>query len=193
MYEREKAGAWRWGGGSGSEGSQDREGSKMVRLDETEFRVIIKFCDDVKKIPNPLKLSSELHEKIGDILHAKMLSNGNVLIFCKSEAQRAKALKLSQLGKRAVQGFVPGVGVESDQGSKGVIYIDPDISEGDVLKNLKGGAVVGVKRFKTRREGAEENSTAVLVIFKDETLPQRVTLGFLAYPVKPCAPSSTPL
>lgn len=172
-------------GRSHSEESGDREDPKMVRLDEEEFKIIFKFSDGMKKVPNSLKLSSEIRDKIGGILHAKILSNGNVLIFCKSEAQRCNALKLKELDNRAVQGFVPGLGQEWDQGSKGVIYIDTGISEAELLKNLKGGEIVGVKRFKTRREGVEESSTAVLIFFKDEIQPQRVYLGFMAYQVRP--------
>lgn len=44
---------------------------------------------------------------------------------------------------------------------------------------------MGVKRFKIRKDGEEMNSTAVLISFREEILPQRVSLGFMAYQVKP--------
>ncbi|CAL9690622.1 unnamed protein product [Knipowitschia caucasica] len=160
----------------------------MVRRaehDDEGFKIILKFKDELRKVPNPLRLSSEIRDKIGEILHAKILSNGNVFLLCKTEAQRKKALLIKELDKRAVQGLVPGSNLLSDQGAKGVVYIDTDVSEDDIFKNLKGGEVLGVKRFKTRRQGEERDSTAVLILFGEEVMPQRVTLGFMAFQVKP--------
>lgn len=80
---------------------------------------------------------------------------------------------------------MPGLNLDSDLGSKGIVYVDTDISEEEILKNLRGGSVVGVKRFKIRKDGEEMNSTAVLISFRKEILPHRVSLGFMAYQVKP--------
>lgn len=167
-----------------SDSSSERGSSKVARQNpEEEFKVIIKFKDGSGKPPNPLRLSSVIRTKIGDILLAKVLSNGSILIFCKSNSQRDKALALKHVGDRAVECFIPG---SSSKGVQGVIYgVDTDISEDELFRNLQGAEVSGVRRFKTMRDGERKDSTAVLVTFKEDALPQRVSLGFITYPVKP--------
>lgn len=166
-----------------SRSSSERGAAKMPKPSDEEFKVIIKFKNGSDKPPNPLKLSALIRDKIGDILHAKVLSNGNILIICRSKAQRDKALLVKHLGDRAVETFIPGF---NQDGVQGVIYgVDTDISEDDLFRNLKGAEVRGVRRFKTMRDGERKDSTAVLVTFKEDVLPQRVSLGFIIYPVKP--------
>lgn len=84
-----------------------------------------------------------IREKVGEILHAKVLSNGNVSIFCKSEAQRTKAMSIKNLDGRVVESYIPGF--SHDQGLKGVIYgVDIAISEYELLRYLEGAEVIGV-------------------------------------------------
>lgn len=167
-----------------SDSSSERMFPKVARQSqEEEFKVIIKFKDGSGKPPNPLKLSSAIRSKVGDILHAKVLSTGSILIFCKSKSQRDKALLLKHVDDRAVESPIPG---SSSEGVQGVIYgVDTDISEDELFRNLQGAEVSGVRRFKTMRDGERKDSTAVLVSFKEDALPQRVSLGFIVFPVKP--------
>ncbi|CAL9687399.1 unnamed protein product [Knipowitschia caucasica] len=156
----------------------------MARTEEEEYKVIIKFKHESDRAPNTLKLSSAIRDKIGEILNAKVLSNGNVLVFCRSEAQRKKALALKHLADRAVESYIPGP--SQSHGIQGVIYgVDTGITEEELIGNICGAEVSGVRRFKTMRKGERSDSTAVLLTFKDESLPQKVSLGYLVYPVKP--------
>ena len=77
------------------------------------------------------------------ILSVKMMLNGNILVFCKSEAQRSKAIKVHHLLNRSLECFIPG----QAQNAKEVIYISPEITESAIVKNLKGAEIAAACRF----------------------------------------------
>lgn len=110
------------------------------------------------------------------MLNAKMMLNGNVLIFCKDEAQRERAMKVRHLLNRPVECFM----FESSmQNVKGVIYVGPEITESAIVSNLQGAEVEAARRFR-------EEGTAVLLTFKQEVkeIPERVYLGFMSFQVR---------
>lgn len=157
-----------------SDSERAQEMRKMTKFDEESgFKIIIKFKDKSDKALNPLSLSEELKNKMGSVLNAKRLSNGNILVFCKSEAQRLSAMKVRHLLNRPVECFIPG----KTQNAKGVIYISPEITESAIVKNLEGAEIETAHRFK-------ESGTAVLLTFKQETMPMRVYLGYMSFQVK---------
>lgn len=61
--------------------------------------------------------------------------------------------------------------------AQGVIYISPEITENVIVQNIKGADVESARRFNI-------SGTAVLLIFKQESLPDRVSLGYMSYPVR---------
>lgn len=83
------------------------------------------------------------------------------------------ALKVRHLLNRPVECFIPG----QAKNAKGVIYVSLEIEESDILKNLKGAEVVAVRRFK-------ETGNAVLLTFKQDIVPARVSLGYISLPVR---------
>lgn len=147
------------------------EAREMTQPEE-EFKLIFKFKDKDGKALNPLKLSAELKDKIGVVLNTNVLVNGNILVFCKTEAQRAKGLKVKQLLNFSVECFIPNKGGQA----KGVIYVSQEISDSDIAQNINGAEVESA-RFKA-------TGTAVLLTFRQEALPERVTLGYMSYPVR---------
>lgn len=56
----------------------------------------------MKKI-NPFILTTTLANKIGEILYAKVLNDGNLLVRCVDEEQLEKALSLKEIGKAKVE------------------------------------------------------------------------------------------
>lgn len=93
--------------GSDSEGAEEMR--KMTKFgEEGGFKVVVKFKDKNDKALNPLSLSEELKNKMGGVLNEKRLLNGNILVFCKSEAQRLNAMKVRHLLNRPVECFIPG-------------------------------------------------------------------------------------
>lgn len=108
--------------GSESEGAQDMR--KMSKFEEEGgFKFVVKFKDNSDKALNPLKLSESLKDKMGNILNVKMMLNGNILVFCKSEAQRLKAIKVHHLLNKPVEYLIP----RQAQNAKRVIHISPKI------------------------------------------------------------------
>ena len=57
-----------------------------------------------------------------------------------------------------------------------------EINEEEILMHAKN---VAARRFMSMRNGVKQPSTAVLVTFAEDTLPERVTLGFLSFLVRP--------
>ena len=101
-----------------------------------------------------------------------MLRNGNILVFCKSQGHKAKAMKVRHLLNRPIECFVPVGG-----GVKGVIYVSPDITESALIDNLQGAEIESVRRFK-------QDGTVVLLTFKQETMPTPVLMGYMSFPVR---------
>lgn len=142
--------------------------------DNAEFKFVIKFKDRSNKALNSLRISDELKNKMGKgLLNVKMLLNGNIFVFHKSYIQRQNAMKVNHLLGRPIECFIPG----QAQKAKGVIYVSPEVSETALLKELKGAEIEEVHRFT-------ESGTAVLITLRGDTLPARVSLGCMSYPVR---------
>ena len=73
-----------------SEGDSDQGSRKVSKVqEEGEIKVLVKFKDRNDKALNPLKLSEEIKDKMGGVLNVRMLRNGNILVFCKSQGHKA--------------------------------------------------------------------------------------------------------
>ncbi len=121
------------------------EESDMCTLEERDdevHKVVIKFWDEggLEGV-NPVRLTLALKKAVGDIIAARMLRNGNLLIACKDVGQRDRALKLERLGQLQVDRVVVDQGRK--QWSKGVITGIPVCGGMEEVKsNLKGGTLV---------------------------------------------------
>ena len=73
------------------------------KVEEDGLKVVVNFKEghDIKKV-SPVALSRALRESVGEIIKARVLSNGTLMIICKSEEQRAEVVKLKQLCKKEV-------------------------------------------------------------------------------------------
>lgn len=149
---------------------------------DEEFKVIFKVRDGKGSFGSisPLKLSSAINQEIGDIRHAKTMANGMLMIICKSSEQQKKACKVKNLNGKGVEGFIPG-----NNESIGVIYnVSFEITEEDLKSNLKGGKVTKARRLGKKQRDDGRESSAVMLTFMEETLPEKVMLGYLCFRVK---------
>lgn len=83
-------------------------------------------------------------------------------------------MRLTHLLDRPVECFIPNA---AQKGVKGVIYITPEITENEIVNSVVGAEIEAARRFKV-------GGTAVLLTFKDQTMPERVHLGYISFPVK---------
>lgn len=114
------------------------------------------------------------------VLHASTMTNGSLMIICKTAEQQAKPLKFKSLTGKGVDRFAPKEG----KGIKVVIYsASVEISEHEMSNNLKGGNILSLTQMGNPKNGSD--STPILIVFKEEELPKRVTLGYMVYPVRP--------
>ena len=88
-----------------------------------------------------------LHEQLGEIVLARVLSDGALLVKCGSEEQREKVLKLTKVCNRLVES-TRKVGGGRGAFLRGVIYgipVGDDLEE--VRRSINGGKVRGIKRL----------------------------------------------
>lgn len=145
------------------------------------YKIILRFGEDNGLLTmNPIKLTTILKNQVGEIIMAKVLRDGNLLIVCKSEEQRERAMKIKEIGRYKVSNMsIIGVGSKL---SKGVIWGVPvGVNIEDLKSNLRGGKI-------TVRDGTRSDSEGILIFFDDEVLPSKVTLGYLSYRVREYIP-----
>jgi len=117
---------------------------------------------------------------IGEIVYAKVLNDGNLLVKCANE----KAIKVKEIGKLGVIN-TRRVGAGNGGGCKGVITGVPmNVGMEELKRHLKGGEIVMAQRLKTTREGVKKDSETVLIEFEGENMPKKVYLGYMSYPVR---------
>lgn len=65
-------------------GREERVVRQRVNVDDGGLKVILKFCEghDIRKV-SPVALSRGLYEQLGDIVFARVLNDGALLIKCK--------------------------------------------------------------------------------------------------------------
>lgn len=170
------------------ENSSD-EGTPVVRKKTVreEFKIILKFKEEEQNIQiGPIALSRELKKKIGDISFAKTLRDGSVMIICKTEEQKNRALNIESIcrknvkekriigEKKVVRGVITGIPVNED------------------LEKLKKGIqdveVIQIKRLLKTINGERVESPSVMIEFQENILPERIKIGFISFPVRPYIP-----
>ncbi|MED6275833.1 hypothetical protein CHARACLAT_030479 [Characodon lateralis] len=86
------------------EGSSSEE-ERIVRrkVMREEFKIILKLKNGEEQDNiSPIVVSREIKKKIGDVEMVKILRDGNLLVVCKNEEQKNKALKVDNICKKTV-------------------------------------------------------------------------------------------
>lgn len=78
--------------------------AKIMSMDDgqsEEFKVIFKLMEGQSGFNsfNPVWLAKALKEEMGEILNARILADGKLVVFCKSAAQLTKAVSMEVTGK----------------------------------------------------------------------------------------------
>ncbi len=138
----------------------EEEGHEQNKKEIHEnFIVIIRFNDkdqENMKIINPFVLTKHLASKIGEILYAKVLNDGNLLVNCANEDQFEKAIKVKEIGKLKVIN-TRRVGARNGGGCKGVITGVPmNVGMEELKRHLKGGGNSDCTKIKNNKRRSEK-------------------------------------
>lgn len=186
--------SWARKGGRQQQGkralSDDEEAGPAVRVrlsQEDELKVVIGFKEgcDIGKI-GLVALTTGLKKALGEVERAYPMRGGSrLLIQCKNKAQRDKALSVQTICKLEVS----EVRMFGERRVKGVISGIP-LGEKveDLMKAIKGGTVVSMRRLQAKRNGERVDSTSVLLEFKEAVLPERVMVGYMSFCVREYVP-----
>lgn len=173
----------------GLEGNSSDEDNRAVRkkIVKEEFKIILKFRKEDEHVNlSPMALSKELKKKLGEVDMAKILRDGSLLIICKTEEQKNKALKIDNMCKKIVnerkilgerkmkQGVITGIPIEEDLEK--------------LSRSISGGEVSRIKRLQKTMNGERIDSLSVLLEFQDSVLPERVKIGYMSFVVRPYIP-----
>lgn len=158
----------------GLEENSSEEESRGVRkkIEREQYKVILKFRKEDEHVNlSPVALSRELKKKLGEVDTAKILRDGSLLMICKTDEQKNKALKIDNvckkkmnerkiLGeKRLKQGVITGIPVEED-----LERLKQSISWGEISR---------IKRLQKTMNGERVDSLSILLEFQDSVLPEK--------------------
>jgi type II secretory pathway pseudopilin PulG len=123
----------------------------------------------------------------GDLISAKKLRDGTLLITTANEAQSAKLLAMDTFN-----GIPVKVQVHRTLNTcRGVItnYDLLYVSDEEIKSEMASQGVIDCRRLKTKRNGELINSTSVILTFSRDTLPEKVFVGYESVSVRPFIPS----
>ena len=177
-------------GGNTHSDESNSEGERRERVvgnRQQEFMVVVKLAQEGASfgVWNPIRLTKSISKEIGEVMSAKVLRNGSMLIKCRDREQQGKAKTMSTVegkkvecslfsGRKLVRGVVTGIPVR--------------ISAEDVKGNITNARISDVKRMKANRNGIKEDSLSVLITFDEKSLPEKILIGYMCYYVRPYVP-----
>ncbi len=127
---------------------------------------------------NPFAISKGINGIAGEVRNIKRLRSGSLLIECNRKQQATNLLSTDM--------FV-GIPVKVSahrtlNTSKGIIRdrdrLLADMSEFDIVSEMKDQGVIGVKRFTTRRNNETIQTNTYLFTFSSPNLPKSVKAGY---------------
>ncbi|KAM4634664.1 uncharacterized protein ACJ7VT_002543 isoform 1-T4 [Polymixia lowei] len=164
--------------------SSSIETKESVKQVQEHYRVIVRFKGEggIRNV-NPSILMKSLNYSLGDILFAKVLKDGNLMLGCIDVVQQDKALTLTSVGGCEVATVVSLK--TKKKGIKAVISGVPlSVDATELRNNLKGGKILHVQRLAMMKGGVKTDSESILLEVDGEILPTRMYLGYVSYPVR---------
>lgn len=170
--------------------SPSRKKSHFQRLYRPEhkgpYEVIIQDKDK-RKISNPFKIGKIIQSHHKDIVHI-IRSGKNLNVTCSTSNSANNLVNSNFLQNYNV--FIPSNKIYST----GVIFIEPEISETEILNDLVTKAeVISASRIKKKVNQELKNTNYVRLTFDSDTLPDYVFLNYIRMkvdnyiiPVKQC-------
>ncbi len=117
---------------------------------------------------------------------AKILRDGNLLVICKTEEQKNKALKIDNVCKKKVNERKMVGETRMKHGVITGIPIEEDLER--LKQSISGGEVRKIKRLQKTMNGERVDSLSILLEFQDSVLPERVKIGYMSFAVRPYIP-----
>uniref|UniRef100_A0A3B5LGW7 Receptor-interacting serine-threonine kinase 3 n=1 Tax=Xiphophorus couchianus TaxID=32473 RepID=A0A3B5LGW7_9TELE len=100
--------------------SSEEERIVRRKVVSEEFKIILKLKNEEEQDNiSPIVVSREIKKKIGDVEMVKILRDGNLLVVCKNEEQKNKALNVDNICKKTV---LEKKIVGENKKTRGVIY-----------------------------------------------------------------------
>lgn len=156
--------------------------TKVQQADKEMWKVVVEFEQKGGPHLHPIHITKAIEGEIGKIKHARFMGNGRLMLFAASEEQREVILKKETLNKVKITSHIPGIKTRQ----RGVITGIPiSVSIDEIKESLKGGEIVDAKRLTKGKE--KIISMSVLLWFKN-TMPSKVQLGYMSYPVREYVP-----
>jgi len=179
--------------GFGEEGRPKRKKKKFSNNpDDEDMDVSVRkesynvFISIVKKGASfsdwsPIQLTKCVHKEIGEVLSAKKLRNGYLLVECIDEEQQKKAVKITKMNGQVVKGVI----ASDKEMIRGVITgIPVKDSIEELIGNIKNVKIKEAKYLKMKRDGVLSDSLSILLTFDENRLPEKVLIGFMSYNVR---------
>lgn len=171
------------------EGNSSDEGNRVIckKMVRGEFKIILKFRMEDEQISlSPIALSREVKKKIGEVEMAKVLRDGNLLIICKTEEQKNKAMLIESICKKMINEKRLLGENRVTRGAITGIPVDEDLEK--LKRSMYGGEVSRMKRLLRTVNGERVDSLSVLIEFQGSVLPERVKVGCMSFQVRPYIP-----
>lgn len=160
---------------------------RLYRSDHKGPYEVIIQDKEKKRINNPFQIGKIIQAHHTDIDHI-VRSGKNLNVVCKTHEAANNLVNSYHLQKYNV--FVPS----NKLYCTGVIYIEPDISETDIMNDIVSKAdVISALRIKRRINNELKNTSFVKITFDSDILPDYVSLNYIRMkvdqyiiPVKQC-------
>lgn len=112
--------------------SDENECMTRRKSDKDVFKIILIMRREDEQIRlNPIPLIKELRKKLCEIEMAKILYDGNILVKCKTEEQKNKAMAIGSICKKTE---VDKKVIGGKKGTRGVIWGIPIREDLDTIK-----------------------------------------------------------
>lgn len=124
-------------------------------------------------------------DQAGEPLNSLVQSRGDLFVYPRDAVQQKKLLDLQEAAYKKIKCSLP----KSSTIAKGVITNVPvEFSEEDLLAHLQEQGIEEVRRT-TRQQGEEREATETVILSATGSLPERVKVLSMSFPVRPHFPA----
>lgn len=151
--------------------------------------LIIKNADkdkDLKKT-SPFLIQKSIDNTCGRVDKVKKLSNGTLLVECKSDEQTMKLLKMKSLFDQVQVEVTEHPTLNQSKG----IATSSDfqyLNDTDILDGLKDQNVTEIKRLQRKVNGEFINTNTIIFTFRKQQIPEKIYLGYQTVTVRQYVP-----
>jgi len=166
-------------------------GPQTKRTDNIHHVVFIKGKARNLAKSNPIELKKLILKEIGEIDRIYLSGQEHLKIYCKNDAQTINALSLTMLNSMEVVATEPitqFTKIAKTSHTDVIRYTTEDITGvseeltvKDIVEEISANKAVSMTKIK---EGRRQKTTAVLLSFDSDTLPDHLSNEYIRYKVK---------